>query len=152
VFGELREKGLAYGIYGGQYDTKDNTIATISGQVQADNFIELLDILKREINDVADNAITDTELSDLKRRTYGEIQRHHQTVSQISGWYRYVYTMRDEIVDYKDINKRLEAVTVQSVKQAANDLLDSGIKGMGLMFSPDQKPNIGLVKSNFLAR
>lgn len=152
VFGDLREKGLAYGIYGGQYDTKDNTIATISGQVQADNFIELLEILKREINEVASNAITEDELSELKRRTYGEIQRHHQTVSQISGWYRYVYTMRNEIVDYNDINNRLEAVTVQSVQQAANDLLDSNIKGMGLMFSPDQKPNIGLVKSNFLAR
>lgn len=152
VFGELREKGLAYGIFGGQYDTRDYSIATVSGQVQEDNFIELLDILNREIKDVATYGITKEELQELQRRAYGEVQRHHQTVGQISNWYRHSYTMREEIVDFHDFKQRLDNISPESVKQSAQSLLNGKVKGMGVMYNPEQRPKFAEVKQSFFGQ
>jgi predicted Zn-dependent peptidase len=151
VFGELREKGLAYGIYGGQYDTGFNSIATVSGQVQPDNFIELLNILNREIKDIATYGVTADELAELKRRAYGEVQRHHQTANQISSWYRHSYTMREEIVDFHGFKDRLNNITVESIKNIAQDVLASQVRGMAVMYNPAQKPDIAAAKQSFLA-
>ena len=151
VFGDLREKGLAYGIFAGLYDTKNHTVANISGQVQTNNFYELLDILKKEILDIAKNGITDAELHELKRRAYGEVQRQHQTVSQISSWYRYGFTMHEQINDFKMFRSRLDNITIDSVKHSANSLINANVKAMGVMFNPKDKPKIKDIKQRLLS-
>lgn len=138
VFGELREKGLVYGIHGGTYDTKYNTMGVISGQVQDVNIDEVFAILNRELNDVAQNGIKDNELADLRKKVYGELQRQHQTVGSINSWYRDDFMLRDKILPIDGMKQRLDDITVESVKQAAQKLLANDIAGLGFMQNPKQ--------------
>ena len=58
VFGELRERGLVYGIFGSYYETKENTVHVISGQVQSANISEVFIVLRRELDKVANEGIS----------------------------------------------------------------------------------------------
>ncbi len=151
VFGELREKGLAYGIFGGSYDTKDYTMININGQVQSDNLIELFTILERELVDIYENGLKENELEELKRRTYGEFRRYHQTVSQLSGWYRNAYTMRQEIEDFQLFESKLSEVSEDSIREATSMIIKSKIRGVGVMYNPHNKPKLIELKTMLLS-
>lgn len=135
VFGELREKGLVYGIFGNYYETKNNVVHVINGQVQSKNILKVFTILRREIDDIAKNGIDATELAELKKRAYGEVQRYNQTPGQLSGWYRQAFVQRNEIMDFDAIGSRLDAITNDSVIASAQRLLQSEMYGLGFMHS-----------------
>lgn len=133
VFGELREKGLVYGIFGNYYETKNNVVHVINGQVQSKNIQKVFTILRKELDDVAKNGIDDTELAELKKRAFGEVQRYNQTPGQLSGWYRQAFIQRNEIMQFDTIGARLDAINNNSIIVAAQRLLKSNIYGIGFM-------------------
>lgn len=133
VFGDLREKGLVYGIFGSYYETKENTVHVISGQVQSANIQEVFTILKREIMKVASDGVTEEELDELKKRAYGEVQRYNQTPGQLNNWYRHSFVTRGEIMNFNEFSDRLENVTNASIKAAAEQILQATVHGIGVM-------------------
>lgn len=133
VFGELREKGLVYGIFGSYYETRDNAINVINGQVQIGNIVKVFTILRRELETIAKNGITLIELEELKKRAYGEVQRYYQTAGQLNNWYRHAFITRDEVVDFNEFADRLERVTNDSIMSVTQAILSSPTKGFGLM-------------------
>ncbi len=133
VFGELREKGLVYGIFGNYYETKQNAVSVINGQVQVKNIKKVFTILMREINDIAQKGVFSNELLDFKKRAYGEIQRYHQTPGQLNGWYRQAFINRNEITPFDAMNDRLNAITNDSIMRSAELLLVSEVFGLGFM-------------------
>ena len=133
VFGELREKGLVYGIFGGFYETKDHAVNAISGQVQAENIYEVFKILLRELQDIASKGVTTQELDELKKRVFGELQRYHQTPSQLINWYRSPFIAKGELVYFDSLSQRIDAITNESIMQATQQLLASNIAGLGVM-------------------
>ena len=141
VFGELREKGLVYGIFGNYYETKNNVVNVINGQVQSKNIHKVFSILRRELDTIAHHGIDDTELEELKKRAYGEVQRYNQTPGQLSGWYRQAFIQSNEIMYFDDIGPRLDAITNSSIITAAQRLLESDINGLGFMHSSNDTFN-----------
>ncbi len=137
VFGELREKGLVYGIFGNYYETKNNVVNVINGQVQSKNIQKVFTILHRELKQIANNGIDSIELAELKKRAFGEVQRYNQTPGQLSGWYRQAFIQRNEIMQFDTIGARLDAITNNSIIAAAQRLLESDIYGIGFMHSSD---------------
>jgi zinc protease len=133
VFGDLREKGLVYGIFGSYYETKDNTVHVISGQVQSANINKVFTILKREILKIATDGVTAEELDELKKRAFGEVQRYNQTPGQLNNWYRHSFVTRGEVMNFNEFADRLENVTNESIKQAAQQVLQATIHGIGIM-------------------
>jgi predicted Zn-dependent peptidase len=140
VFGELREKGLVYGIFGNYYETNNNAVSVINGQVQKENIELVFKILHRELLNIANNGVDEKELSELKRRSFGEVQRYHQTPGQLNNWYRLPYIMRGEISDLDSYEQRLSKITSDSVSEIANSILSSPISGLGLMVADNTIP------------
>jgi predicted Zn-dependent peptidase len=141
VFGRLRELGLAYGIYSSLYETKNNSIFTISGQVQASNIIKLSKILRQELNKIADTGVSPTLLNELKKRSIGSLVRSNQTAGAISNWYNGPFTMFGRHEPFSDLPNRISSVTNQTVIEAANTLINSKINGVGFMHNPSDKLN-----------
>lgn len=135
VFGELREKGLVYGIFGNYYETNNNAVSVINGQVQKENIELVFKILNRELKNIANNGVEEKEISELKRRSYGEVQRYHQTPGQLNNWYRLPFIMRSEIIDLNKYEERLNKITSDSVSAIARAILSTSISGLGFMVS-----------------
>ena len=133
VFGELREKGLVYGIFGSYYETKNNAVAVVHGQVQPDNIQMVFSILQREISLLAEHGVTEDDLDDLKKRMFGEMQRYTQTPGQLNNWYRHPFVLRGEIVPFTDFKNRVDAITSDSIKEMALRILKANIQALGCM-------------------
>lgn len=141
VFGKLRELGLAYGMFSADYDTKDNSVCVIYGQVQADNVTKLSAILHNELKQVANNGISSMQLEELKKRNLGGAQRSYQTVGSLVGWYRGPFTMLGKIFNFNDVNQRINNVTSESMANAAQQLISSNVYGFGIMKNPKDSIN-----------
>jgi predicted Zn-dependent peptidase len=141
VFGDLREKGLVYGIFGSYYETKENTVHVITGQVQAANIQEVFTILKRELIKVAEEGVSEEELDELKKRAFGEVQRYNQTPGQLNNWYRHGFVTRGEIMDFNEFADRLEKLSNESIKAAATQILETDVHGIGIMHNVADKPD-----------
>lgn len=150
VFGDLREKGLVYGIFGSYYETKENTVHVITGQVQSANIQEVFTILKREIMKVAEEGVTEEELDELKKRAFGEVQRYNQTPGQLNNWYRHAFVTRGEIMNFNEFADRLEKVTNESIKAAAKQVLQTTINGVGIMYNTLDKTDATLLQDTLL--
>lgn len=148
VFGELREKGLVYGIFGSYYETKHNAVNVISGQVQAANITEVFAILKRELDTIAKKGISARELSELKKRAYGEVQRYNQTAGQLNSWYRHPFIMCNEISYFADFAERLKHVTNESIIAVARQILDTQTFGLGLMYNETDSAPVMALREN----
>lgn len=138
VFGELREKGLVYGIFGGYYETKNNAVNAISGQVQSDNIYDVFNILLREMRDIANSGIKQQELAELKKRVFGEVQRYHQTPSQLINWYRSPFITKGEHIHFDTFAARVDVITSESIQQVTQKLLAANIAGLGVMHNPSE--------------
>ena len=141
VFGDLREKGLVYGIFGSNYETKHNVVNVISGQVQTANIADVFEILHKEIATIANNGLPEKEVQDLRKRAYGEVQRYNQTASQLSGWYRQPFITRNEIIYFDAFAERLEHVTSSSIQAIAQAILEAPIDGLGIMHNDTEVPD-----------
>lgn len=150
VFGKLRELGLAYGIFSADYDTKDNSVCIIYGQVQADNVMQLSTILHNELKLVATKGINATTLDELKKRNLGGVQRSYQTVGSLVGWYRGPFTMLGEVFAFDEINNRINNVTNESMIESARLLLKSTTYGFGVMKNPDDKVDALLLQQTIM--
>ena len=150
VFGKLRELGLAYGIFSADYDTKDNSVCIIYGQVQANNVMQLATILHDELKLVATKGISATTLNELKKRNLGGVQRSYQTVGSLVSWYRGPYTMLGEVFAFDEIDSRINNVTNQSMVESAMQLLQSNTYGFGVMKNPNDEVDALLLQQKIM--
>jgi predicted Zn-dependent peptidase len=152
VFGRLRELGLAYGMHSSLYDTKNNSILTISGQVQAANIDKVATIIQQEINKIASKGVTTALLKELQKRTIGSLVRANQTASSISNWYNTPFTMFGIADNFGQLPERLMSITSFTMMQAADRLLKSDVNGMGFMHNPKDKLDAQAIKSILIGR
>jgi predicted Zn-dependent peptidase len=119
IFGAARKKGLAYNINSyadvGFYDSGWD----ITGQVNHESAPELFDIITRELGQVLNGKITETELEAAKSFALGRYQMGAQTVSQISSFYTGRYFADGFIKDYAKVPEMIQKVTVQRMVDAA---------------------------------
>lgn len=119
IFGAARQKGLAYhvGSYAatGYYDSGWD----ITGQVNKESAGELFDIIVRELKNVLDGKIKQSELDAAKSFAMGRYQMGAQTVSQISGFYTDRYFADGFIKDYNKVPEMIKRVTLERMTETA---------------------------------
>ncbi len=134
VFGVAREQGLVYGINYGDYRASENSIFWIGGQVLPTNIEKLFQLFITEIKAIAAGKITDDELHAAKQSALGSFKRSTQTVGSLLNGYIPYFVYKDEIEEYFKIPERINSVSLNSIINAAKEVLSLDNK-WGLGFS-----------------
>jgi predicted Zn-dependent peptidase len=91
----------------------------ITGQVNKESAGELFDIIVRELKNVLDGKIKQSELDAAKSFAMGRYQMGAQTVSQISGFYTDRYFADGFIKDYNKVPEMIKRVTLERMTETA---------------------------------
>ncbi len=125
IFGAARQKGLAYSVSAhvgaGYYDSSWDII----GQVNHETAGELFDIITREIRNVLDGKISQSEIEAAKSFALGRYQMGAQTVSQISSFYTGRYFADDFIKNYDAVPGMIEHVSLDRMIDTARGFIDA---------------------------
>lgn len=144
IFGSARQKGLAYNVsaYAGTgfYDSGWD----ITGQVNHESAGQLFDIIKREIQNVLDGKIKQSELDAAKSFALGRYQMGAQTVSQISGFYTDRYFADGFIKDYDKVPDMIKNVTLDRMIETARGFINEDVWVLAAVSSGDKQELVEL--------
>lgn len=133
IYGTAREHGLLYHMNSFYTRWQDGTNWWFGAQILPQNTDNLFDIITREITKIRGGHFTDEEIVAAKQHALGRYQRSAQTVAGTGNGYSTRYFYDDEIEDYYEVPKRIEAVTKDGIIQATNALFDEGVRGFGVL-------------------
>jgi predicted Zn-dependent peptidase len=119
IFGTAREKGLVYLINYGRYNTDNNSLWWIGGQVLPQNITPLFELYAKVLSDIARGKFTEQEMEETKQRALGNYQRGTQTVGNLVYNYAPRFMLKDEIDDYYKIPERIKQLKRSSIVNAA---------------------------------
>jgi zinc protease len=125
LYTEVREKrGLAYGVSTGLVPLAHARLLTGSTATRADRTADTLEIIDREMKNLADNGPTEQELEKTKSFLKGTYGLYFDTSSKIAG--QLVQIQLDNLgIDYIDRrNGMIDAVTRADAQRMAKRLLD----------------------------
>lgn len=111
ILGSAREKGLVYSMSSGFNQMTHNVSWWFGAQVMPSNAKPLFDIIIRELQAIRQGEIVEADIEAAKQYMLGRYQRSGQTVGGTVAGYTNRYYYEDEIDDYYDIPKRINAVT-----------------------------------------
>jgi predicted Zn-dependent peptidase len=144
IFGAARQKGLAYNVsaYAGTgfYDSGWD----ITGQVNHEAAGPLFDIIKREIKNVLDGKIKQSELDAAKSFALGRYQMGAQTVSQISGFYTDRYFADGFIKNYEKVPEMIKNVTLERMVDTAKNFIEHDIWVLAAVSSGEKQELVEL--------
>lgn len=144
IFGAARQKGLAYNVsaYAGTgfYDSGWD----ITGQVNHESAGQLFDIIAREIKNVLDGNIKQSELDAAKSFALGRYQMGAQTVSQISGFYTDRYFADGFIKDYDKVPEMIKNVTLERMTETARGFINEDVWVLAAVSSGDKQELVEL--------
>jgi predicted Zn-dependent peptidase len=124
IFGAARQKGLAYNVSAytgtGFYDSGWD----ITGQVNHEAAGELFDIITRELKEVLEGNINQSEVDAAKSFALGRYQMGAQTVSQISNFYIGRYFDDGFIKNYDKVPDMIKKVTLKRMVETARNFID----------------------------
>jgi zinc protease len=125
LYTEVREKrGLAYGVSTGIVPLAHAELITGSTATRADRTADTLEIIDREMKNLADNGPTEQELAKTKSFLKGSYGLYFDTSSKIAA--QLVQIQLDKLgIDYIDRrNGLIDAVTREDAQRVAKRLLD----------------------------
>jgi len=131
LFQKIREEhGLAYSVYSYHSTYQDIGLHSIYCGTSPDTFSKAMKIIKEEIEKLADENISEDELSRVKRQLKG-----HLLLGLESTGNRMNQLARNEIyfgrhITHQEIEEKIEAVTLGEIKELANDLFDMSRMGV----------------------
>jgi predicted Zn-dependent peptidase len=144
IFGAARQKGLAYNVSSyagtGYYDSGWD----ITGQVNHESAGQLFDIITREIRNVLDGNIKQSELDASKSFALGRYQMGAQTVAQISGFYTERYFADGFIKNYEKVPDMIKNVTLERMADTARSFIDEDIWVLAAVSSGDKQELVDL--------
>jgi len=126
LYTEVREKrGLAYGVSTGLVPLAHSQLVTGSTATRADRTADTLEIIERELKNLAENGPTDQELAKTKSFLKGSYGLYFDTSTKIAA--QLVQIQCDKLgIDYIDRrNGLIDAVTREDAKRVAKRLLDN---------------------------
>lgn len=135
IYGQAREKGLVYGISSNYCRLLGSTNFWLGAQVMPKNVHKLFSIITREINDLKQGMVSESELNAAKLYALGRHQRSAQTVSSTAALYSNRFFYEEEIEQFEQIPERIQAVSKQQIDESLNAIFGEGIKGFGILGS-----------------
>ena len=134
IYGEARQRGLAYGVGAGVGMGVGNSSFGFYGHVTPSNASDLFEVIGRHWRDVSVGTLATERIEAAKALGIGSTRRANQTVGDMAGWYIGSYDSLGVVLDFDDYMKRLEAVEkadiIALVKQI-NDAERSGLSVLG---------------------
>lgn len=137
IFGEARERGLAYGMGSGFGQYKSYSDWGIGGQVQQANLPALAEIIVRELKKIKSGKVSDEDIESAKQYGIGRYQRGAQTVDSVVSGYSGRYFFENCISDYFGFPERLAKVKKEKVVEVMHDMFESGVWGLGMLGKAD---------------
>ncbi len=128
LFQEIREKrGLAYAVYSFVSTLQDAGFLGIYAGVAPENTCKVLELIRKELDRLADTKVSDTELSAAKDNIKGGL-----LLSADNTDTRMTRIARNEIdlgeyVSYDEVVDRIDAIDSEEIRQCAKNYLSDGI-------------------------
>jgi predicted Zn-dependent peptidase len=132
ILGTARERGLVYGMSSGFQQIKLSSNLWFGSQVSVANAPLLFDIIIEQLGNIFRGELAEADIEAAQAYAIGRYQRGAQTVASTAGGYTGRYFFDDYIDDYYKIPERIEAVTKQSIVEAARTMFAEGVGGLGL--------------------
>lgn len=143
IWGKARVLGICYGMSSSiDTDATGSASWSINGQVSPKNIQELIELIAKELLDIAKNGVTDTELQEATTARIGAFQMGTETVRSLANWYGVNYYESDAIDLVQDAPTLVSNVTGDMIKDMLNEFLSSnawGFGGVGDMSEDDFK-------------
>lgn len=132
ILGTARERGLVYGMSSGFQQIKLSSNLWFGSQVSVANAPLLFDIIIEQLGNIFRGELAEADIEAAQAYAIGRFQRGAQTVSSTASGYTGRYFFDDYIDDYYKIPERIQAVTKQSIVEAARLMFSEGVGGLGL--------------------
>jgi predicted Zn-dependent peptidase len=132
ILGTARERGLVYGMSSGFQQIKLSSNLWFGSQVSVANAPLLFDIIIEQLGNIFRGELAEADIEAAQAYAIGRFQRGAQTVASTASGYTGRYFFDDYIDDYYKIPERVQAVTKQSIVEAARAMFTDGIGGLGL--------------------
>ncbi len=121
---EVREKrGLTYGVHSAPFLLDHLKALSISTSTESGNTIEVLGLIKQEIEKMKSTPVTDKELADAKSYLIGSLPLNLTSTDDIAGIM--MGLQLDHLpIDYLDtLKQKIEAVTKEDIQRVAQKIL-----------------------------
>ncbi|MCJ7832328.1 MAG: insulinase family protein [Actinobacteria bacterium] len=124
LFQEIREKrGLAYSVYSYHSMFTEAGVFAVYAGTAPHHAHQVLELAQRELQDVADNGISDAELDKSKGHMKGSMALSLESTSSRMSRLGRSEVARGEVLTVKEMLKRVEAVTPDQARAAAKRIL-----------------------------
>lgn len=135
ILGTAREHGLVYSMSSGFGQTAHSSNWWFGAQVMPKNANQLFAIMTRELEAVFEGHVNNDDVASAKQYALGRYQRSGQTVSGTASGYSSRYFFDEEIEDYYEIPKRIDAVTKEAIVDVSKAMFADNIWGLGCLGS-----------------
>jgi predicted Zn-dependent peptidase len=139
IFGEARERGLAYNMGSGFGQYKSYVDWGIGGNAQQENLPALTDIIVRELKKLIAGKVSDEDIEAAKQYGLGRFQRSAQTVDDVVSGYSSRYFFEGRISNYFGFPERLAKVKKAEVVKVMHDMFESSNWGIGMLGTADEQ-------------
>lgn len=135
IFGQARKRGLIYGMGSSLTNGIHNSSWDFDGEVNLESSEELFALIQKELNQVLNGEITESDIESAKSYALGRHQMSAQTVSQISDYYSDSYFLGGDIEEYDKIPNYIKSIDKPKIVSLAREYAGSGIKGFAAVGS-----------------
>ncbi len=133
ILGTARELGLVYGMNSGISHTKNSSNWWFGAQVSFKNSLPLMDIITKEISNLKNGKISNSEIKATKQYALGRFQRSAQTVGGTVAGYRNRYFFDEVIEPYDQIPTRIMKINKNDMVKTTNKMFTDKIWGIGVL-------------------
>jgi predicted Zn-dependent peptidase len=129
VYGEARQRGLAYSVAGLGHAEPGNSAFGFGGYVTPANAPALFELMSREYQAVKHGQVKAAEVEAAKDLVVGQVKRATQTPGDLLGWYIERYDEAGEIRDFEHELELLREVRPDEVTAVARKAAAAGRLG-----------------------
>lgn len=119
IYGDLREKGLAYYIYSSGSRMHDYSSWEFDFQVSPENAQKAIQVIVKHLRYILGGKLTAEQLKTAKNYSLGSFLMGAQTVGRILHGYSGEYGLTGEVMDYYRVPERIKGVTMNRVTSIA---------------------------------
>lgn len=140
ILGEARTRGICYSM-GSSTNVEVDGVSgwEFSAQIRPQNAQEMMELIVKEMQKVADGDITAQELDEAKQYALGSHQMRGQTVRAVNNWYAGYYFDTDKIDPMDQSPEDIKSVTRAAIKKMVKEFLATGEWGIGVIGKTTKK-------------
>lgn len=138
IFGETREKGLAYGIHSAHTKGKNMTNWWFGTQLLPENAEAVFDIITKHVKKILFGKAPKKDLEAAKKYTLGHFLRRVQTTGHVASLYSGIYFFDGSVEDLTKIEERINGVTTDKITEIAKRMIREDSWGVSVLASESE--------------